>query len=87
MNSNEDLFETLVVIEFDSKCCQDVKNWLSNKLKTSKDKNGAELLTKYTANSKNEVKIALTISFFEINFYSKNKGSIFKYRSLLAKIA
>ncbi len=61
MNSNEDLFETLVVIEFDSKCSQDVKNWLSNKLKTSKDKNGAELLTKYTANSKNEVKIALTI--------------------------
>ena len=55
MNSNEDFLDTLVVIEFDPNCSQDVKNWLQNKLKTPKEKNGAELLTKYTVNSKNEV--------------------------------
>ena len=55
MNSNEDQFETFVVIEFDSKCKQDIKTWLENKLKASKEKNGAELSTKFTPNSKNEV--------------------------------
>ena len=55
MNSNQDLFETLVVIEFDSKCSQEVKHWLERKLKASKDKNGADLLTKFTVNTKNEV--------------------------------
>ena len=55
MISDEELFETLVVIEFDSKSTQGIKSWLESKLKTTKEKNGAELLTKYSKNSNNEV--------------------------------
>ena len=55
MDLNDELFKTYVVIEFDSKCKSDIKRWLENKLKAPKDKNGAELLTKFSTNSKNEV--------------------------------
>ena len=55
MISNNEFFETLLVIEFDSKCKKEVKNWLESKLKAPKEKNGAELLTRFTANAKNEV--------------------------------
>ena len=55
MDSNDTSFETCVVIEFNPKCKQDVKTWLDKKLRALKEKNGAELLTKFTVNSKNEV--------------------------------
>lgn len=48
-------FNTFAIIEFDPKCSSSVKHWLNSKLKKSKEDNGADLLTKFATNSKNEV--------------------------------
>lgn len=48
-------FETLVIIEFSPECSPKIKNWLNLKLK-----NEANLLTKFSENSQNQVKIFYT---------------------------
>ena len=52
---SDKISKVFVVIEFNKKCKLDVKKWLENKLKLSKEKNGAELLTEWISNSKEEV--------------------------------
>lgn len=52
-------FNPCVVIEFDAKCPFEVKSWLNSKLTASKESRGAQLLTTFKKNSKNEVKQSL----------------------------
>lgn len=52
MLSNE--FKSYVIIEFDSKCSDEVKRWLIGKLSTAKTAQGAQLAITLTRNSKNE---------------------------------
>lgn len=48
-------FDSYVVIEFEPECSAQVKSWLNSKLTASKPSRGAQLLTAFTQNSKNEV--------------------------------
>jgi hypothetical protein len=52
---NIDNFPAYVAIEFDSKCKNDIKNWLNSRITFSKENNGAELITLFSSNSQNEV--------------------------------
>lgn len=47
-------FKTFVIIHFESTCDDSIKTWLATKISASKEENGAELLTHFSKNSKNE---------------------------------
>ena len=53
---DEQKFRPYAIIEFDAKCSNRLRSWLNDKLRTSKEKNGAQLMTLFSKNSKNEVK-------------------------------
>ena len=54
-SENEASFITYVILEFSESCNDDVKRWLNSKLTVSKEKNGAELLTRFSQNNKGKV--------------------------------
>jgi hypothetical protein len=47
-----DAFEVCVVIEFGEKCSAHARNWLNTRLRAAREKNGAELLTRFCGDEK-----------------------------------
>ena len=61
-------FITYAVIEFDSKCSDEIKQWLKSKLEAPKTSYGAGLITKFTKNLKHEVRRIYILIFFLFKF-------------------